>query len=280
MCLAVATTVARKLRGVERTVAVAVLQVVGTIEVKLAVATCQGVATHGRTIDEEIRHDINKRLTLGVTSHVIGKVLPVVDDVVDILVDALHLEITCRVVHQEVPIERNVVGLHQTACRMSHQPLTDDGVHQRDILRSRAFVIPVDGKVLVLSPGKRTVVEDHVLTIGNAAGILVLGSHGTHTEAHVANDDVVGSREANTIAIDGNALAGSCLACHIEVVLEDDAGVDTNDTTHVEHHDTVGLADGITQRPLTRVVEIGDMIDTACTSACGVTAPALSAGES
>ena len=66
-------------------------------------------------------------------------------------------------------------------------------------------------------------VENHVLSVGNASRILILCSYGAHAETHIAYDDIVGTRKGYSVAIDGDALARGGLTCHVEVVLEDDA---------------------------------------------------------
>ena len=66
-------------------------------------------------------------------------------------------------------------------------------------------------------------VEDHVLSVGDAGTVLVLRADGAHAEAHITHDAVVGTRERYTVAIHGDALAGSRLSGHVEVVLEYDA---------------------------------------------------------
>ena len=215
---------------------------------KVGVTACQTVATHGRAVDEEVRLDVGIRLSLRVASHVVGGILPVIYEVVGILVDALHLEVSRRVIDHQDAVEGDVLCLHQSACRVRHQSLAHYRVHQRYVLGRRPLVVPVDGEVLVLSPCKRAVVEYHVLSVGNACTVLVLRTHGTHAETHVAHDDVVGSRERHAVAIDGDTLARGSLAGYVEIVLEHDARTDADDAAHVEHHDAVGLADGIAQR--------------------------------
>ena len=88
-------------------------------------------------------------------------------------------------------------------------------------------------------------VENHVLAVGNTAGILVFRSHGTHAEAHVAHDDVVGTGERSSVAIYGDTLTGSCLTSYVKVAAEYKTRVDAYYTSHVEHDDTVWLAYGV-----------------------------------
>jgi hypothetical protein len=151
----------------------------------------QTVAATIGAVDKKVRLDVGKRLALAIATHVIGVVLPVINKVVHILVHTLYLEVTGRVINQQDAIKRDILSLHQTAGRVSHQTLAHDAVHQGDVLGGRAFVVPVHGEVLVLSPREGAVVKDHVLTIGNATRILVLGAHSTHAETHVAHNDVV-----------------------------------------------------------------------------------------
>ena len=66
-------------------------------------------------------------------------------------------------------------------------------------------------------------VENHVLAIGNTSGILVFCSHGSHAEPHVADNDIVGTRETDTVAIDGNTFTGSRLSGYVEVFGKRDA---------------------------------------------------------
>ena len=277
--LAVAAAVAGELRGVIDTIAVGVLPVVGTVEVEVAVAARQAVAAHGGAVDEEVALDVRIRRALAVAAHVVGRVLPVVHDVVHVLVDALHLEVAGTVIHKQQAVERDVVGLHQSARRVGHQSLAHYRVLQRDVRRRRALVVPVDAEVLVLSPREGAVVEDHVLPVADAGGVLVLRAHGAHAEAHVAADEVVGGREAHAVAIDGDTLAGSRLPGHVEVLGEGDARVDADDAADIEDDDAVGLAHGVAQRPGARVVEVGHVIHLASAPAGGEATPALGLGE-
>ena len=277
--LTVASTVVGQFCRVQQAVSVGVLPIVDAVEVEVLVTSRQSAATCGRAVDKEVRLDVGIRLPLRIATHVVGSILPVVDDVVGILVHALHLKVTSGIVDHQDAVERNVLGLHQSACRVSHQSLPHDAVHQRDVLRRRTLVIPVDTEVLVLSPCKRTMVEYHVAPVGHASTVLVLGAYGSHPEAHVADDDIVGTRERHAVAIDGDALSRSRLSGHIEVVLEHDAAVDANDACHIKHHDAVGLAHGIAQRTRSRIVQVGHMINLARASTCGKTPPALRLGE-
>ena len=122
-------------------------------------------------------------------------------------------------------------------------------------------------------------VENHVLAIRNTSGILVLGANGSHTETHVADNDIVGSRERHAVAIDGNTLAGCRLSGHIEVLGKRHARIDADDTCHIEHHNTVRLADSIAQRSRARVFQVSYMVDFTRTSARGKASPALCARE-
>ena len=88
-------------------------------------------------------------------------------------------------------------------------------------------------------------VENHVLSVGNTCSILVLRAYGTHTETHITQDDVVCTRERDTVAIDRNALTRCSLTSDVEVVLKNHTRVDTDNAAHVEHDDTVRLAYGI-----------------------------------
>ena len=66
-------------------------------------------------------------------------------------------------------------------------------------------------------------VKYHVLSVGNAGTVLSAAAMMTHAETHVAHDDVVSTRERDSVTIDGDAFARRRLTCHVEVVLEDDA---------------------------------------------------------
>ena len=88
-------------------------------------------------------------------------------------------------------------------------------------------------------------VEDHVLSVSYAGSILVIGSHGSHTEAHVAYNDIVGTGERSSVAIYGDTLTGSCLTSYVKVAAEYKTRVDAYYTSHVEHDDTVWLAYGV-----------------------------------
>ena len=213
--MTVTATITRKLRGIEHAIAITILPVVCTIEMEVGIATCQTITAYGRTIDEKVVLDVTIGCPFRITTHVISGILPVIDQVVHILVNTLHLEVSSGVVNEQDAIDGDVICLHQSTSRVSHQTLSYDTVHEGDILGSRTLIIPVDGEVFVLSPSKRTMVENHVLTIGNTCAILVFRTYGTHAEAHIANDKVVGTRETDTIAIYRNTFARSGLSCYI-----------------------------------------------------------------
>ena len=93
------------------------------------------------------------------------------------------------------------------------------------------------------------------------------------------DDDVVGTGEADAVAIDGDAFAGGCLACHIEVVGEDQTAGELDDAGDVKDDDAVGFADGIAQRAGAGIVQVGDMIDRTATAASGKATEAFRTGE-
>ena len=265
--------------GVKVSVAVAVLPVVVGIAMEIAVATREGCATHGWAVDEQVRLDVDVGFALGVSSHDVGAVLPVVHDVVGILVGALDFEVACGVVAEQVAYQRHVVGLHQSACRVVHQPLPHNAILQGDVLWCGAFAVGVDAEGLVAPPGKRAMVENHVRAVGDAGAVLARVAAHAHAEAHVAHDDIGGSREADAVAIDGDALAGCRLPSHIEVVLEHHAALDVDDARHVEDDDAVGLADGIAKRAAAAIVQVGDVIHAAAAPSGGKAPPALGTRE-
>ena len=123
-------------------------------------------------------------------------------------------------------------------------------------------------------------VEYHIAPVGHTCTVFVLGAYGSHPEAHIADNDIVGTRERHAVAIDGDTLSRSRLSGHIEIVLEHHATVDANDTCHIKHHDAVGLAHGIAQRSCSRIIQVGHMINLARAPTCGKTPPALCLGES
>ena len=90
--------VARNLVGVEHAVAVAVLPVVGGIDVEVGIAAGDGVSAARRAVDEEVVGDVDVRLALRVATHEVASVLPVVHDVVHILLHSLHLVVAGGVV--------------------------------------------------------------------------------------------------------------------------------------------------------------------------------------
>ena len=82
------------------------------------------------------------------------------------------------------------------------------------------LIVPVDREVLVLSPCERTVVEDHIATVCQSGTVAILRSVHAHTEAHIAHDDVCGTRTRHAVTIDSDALARCCLACDGQIALE------------------------------------------------------------
>ena len=156
---------------------------------------------------------------------------------------------------------------------MRHQALTDYRVHQGDILRRCAFVVPVDAEVLVLSPREGAVVEDHVLTVGHTSAVLVFCAHSTHAETHVAHDDIVSTAETHAVAIDGDTLARRRLSSYVEILGKNDARVDADDAADVEDDDAIGLTHGIAQRTCARIIQVGDVIHAACAASRSKAAP-------
>ena len=162
---------------------------------------------------------------------------------------------------------------------MRLQALSDDGVLDGDIGRQGAFVVPTDGEALVAAPEHGEVVEDHVAAIGNACSILAAGAALTHTEAHVAHDDIVGTRERHAVAIDLHTLSWSRLSQYGQVLGKDQTTCQFDDATDIEDDDTVRLADSIAKRARARVVQVGDVVNGASTSTGCETTKTFRTGE-
>ena len=159
--------------GVVLAILIVVLPVIDAVAMELLVGVRKtvGGGTCRGTIDEKVALDVDVRRTLRVATHDIGTVGPVIDHVVGILVDALHLVVAGGVVDIKVAVEGDIVGLHQSAGRVCHQALAKDTVHQGDVMQL-AFAVGIDGEGLVQAPREGAVVEDHVRTAGNAGTIL------------------------------------------------------------------------------------------------------------
>ena len=95
---------------------------------EVGIAARKGSTALGWAVDKEVRLDVHIGLALRVAPHDIGTVRPVIDHVVGILVNALHLEVAGVVVAKEIANKRHIVGLHQSASRVGHQTLSDDAV--------------------------------------------------------------------------------------------------------------------------------------------------------
>ena len=87
------------------------MPIVLSIEVEgtLASATREGIATIGRTIDEKISFYVHKGISLGVSTHDIAAILPVIHDVIHILVDAFYLIVTSSIVNIQITIKGNII---------------------------------------------------------------------------------------------------------------------------------------------------------------------------
>ena len=72
---------------------------------EIGITTRKGSTALCRTIDEEVRLNVHIRLAFRIATHDVSSVRPVVDDVIGILVDALDLEVTGAVVHQQYAVE-------------------------------------------------------------------------------------------------------------------------------------------------------------------------------
>ena len=172
------------------------------------------------TIDEQIADGIGKRLTARLATHLVGIGTPVINDIVDILVFALHLKIARFVITQQHTIHRDIISLNQSTCRVLHQSLAYNTVLNRYVVRSSALVVPVDGEILVLSPSKGTMVENHIAAISQSCTVSILRPHGTHAESHVAHDNVGSPRARHAVTIDRNTLAWCRLSSNSQIALE------------------------------------------------------------
>ena len=123
-------------------------------------------------------------------------------------------------------------------------------------------------------------VEDHVSAVGYTCSILTAVATLSHTEAHVAHDDVACSRKRDSIAINHHTFARSSLACHIKIFGKYNTTADFDNSRHIKNYDAVWLAYGISKRAFTRVVEVSYMLNATRASACGKASEALSFRES
>ena len=96
----------RNLCRVEYAIEVFVLYIVNGIDMEISISTCYGVGrtSRHRTIYKEVVGDVGIRCALRVATHEIATILPVVNDVVHILIFALHLVVTSAVVAIKVAI--------------------------------------------------------------------------------------------------------------------------------------------------------------------------------
>ena len=117
----------------------------------VGIATGKRIASLGRAIDEQVTLGNTIGCTLRVTAHDIGTVLPVIYDIVYILVLSLNLIVSCAIVGIEVTIQGDIIGLHQSTCRVGQQSLTHDRVLDGDITQI-ALSIGTYGESLVPTP--------------------------------------------------------------------------------------------------------------------------------
>ena len=181
------------LSRVKLTIHIAILPVILSIEAKrtFSSSTRKGISTVSRTIDKQIAFYISKGISLRVSTHNVTTILPIINDIVYILVFSFYLVVTSCVIYIKIAIERNVVRLHQASRTMRHQPLSHNTIRNRYVARNDTFVVWIDGKRLIQSPRERTMVEYHILSVGYTCRIFSRRAIVSHTETHIAYDNIV-----------------------------------------------------------------------------------------
>ena len=117
----------------------------------IGIATGKRIASLGRTVDEQVTLGNTIGGTLRVTAHDIAAVLPIVYNIIYILILSLNLVVTRTIVSIEITIQGDIVGLHQSTCRVGQQSLTHDRVLDGDITQI-ALSIGTYGESLVPTP--------------------------------------------------------------------------------------------------------------------------------
>ena len=82
----------------------------------------------GRTLDEEVPRYVAFARAGRSSAEDDASAAPVVDGVVDVLYLAIELVVARSVVAVEVAVEGDVVRLHEAACRVRHESLSEDAV--------------------------------------------------------------------------------------------------------------------------------------------------------
>ena len=112
---------------------------------------------------------------------------------------------------------------------------------------------------------------------GISAIVDILLLSASHSD--IAHDDVV-ARGVDVVIAQGNARGWCRLSEDGSVGTDVDILGEGDDTADIKDNNfLVGAADGSTERTGAGVVEVGDVYNLAATSACGVSAVTLSAGE-
>ena len=152
-------------------------------------------------------------------------------------------------------------------------------------------VTPLHGEVVVIverghlvdTPAEGAVVEHDLVALTTPGGIgsVVDILHLTTAEADVAHDDIVALAEVNRVVTEGDTRLWRCLSGNRRIRGDVELGLQIDIAADVED-DGLGLValQGLTERTLAGIVEVGDVTNFAATAASDVTGMPFGTGES
>ena len=186
--------------AVNNTVSTSIGFVCTVIDSRKVITTSYTGTTAGRALNEIVGLYIGPNASLGIATKVITTAAtPVINHIVDILVEAFHLVVTGCIIGIEITIKRHtthLIGrLAQTTGRVRLKALAHYCLLYGDVSYTATFAIGVDGEGLVFSPRNRAVVKYHVLAISNTGGIFSTITICTHANTQMTNNNIVRTRE-------------------------------------------------------------------------------------
>lgn len=243
---------------------------------KVRVAAANDCAAAGRAAHKVVVEDVHEGFTRRIAAHVVADGLPVTDDVVDEFADSFDLRIARVVINVEGAQDAHAaIGLDEAACGVTLQTLRDDRGLDGDVGDAAA-----DGKSFITAPRGGDVIEDHVVTVGDAHRVCAACTGNALPHADEAGDIVVRAGERKTVAIDCDAIAGRGLAGDGDVGLgRVTRCLIINHPADIENNGASRNADCIAERSRAGIRQRGDVLHRAAASADGEFAETLRAGE-
>lgn len=240
----VAEVCPRRRPATERLSRIRIVVIGISIDVKIGIAPGKGTMGSGRrTLDEVVSDDIGIALPRGEPAFDERVQLPVVNNVVDELDDALRLRIPAVVVDEEVVAEGDIFALTQRSESLRRYSLAYDRVLKRDV----GALIHVQR--IPPTPLNRDVIENHVSALKDRDSALsFLTACGSLTEANIANDHIIGPAERDFVSPGRNSIPGCRLAGDRNIAPHTDGRPELDVAPDVEDDDARPATDGIAER--------------------------------